>query len=108
NWSPRPTSKESSQVACHTRKGKTMAATALIVHDEPSLRKLLRIRLENDGIPVREVHNVHRATEEFASAADEIGVVISGVRMAGLGGPELLAAVRQVRSDVPVFFFTSH
>jgi two-component system, LuxR family, response regulator FixJ len=83
------------------------AATVFIVHDEPSLRKLLRIRLEEIGIPVRENRNIHRAIEEFGSFADEIVAVVSGVRMSGVGGMELLTALRSVRPDLPIYFFTS-
>ncbi len=85
-----------------------MASTVLVVHNESSLRKFLRLRLENVGLTVREVADVRQSFDEFARAADDIAVVVSGVRMSGLSGLELLAGLRDLSSDVPVFFFSSH
>ena len=84
-----------------------MSKAALLVQDEPAVRRLLRLRLEQEGVPVVEAPSARQAVEIHAERADHIGVVVSAVRMTGLDGGELLAALRQNDPDVPVFFFTS-
>ena len=85
-----------------------MGSTILVIHNEPSLRKLLRLRLEKVGLAVREVNDVRQSLNEFAVVADDVAAVVSGVRMNGLSGVELLAGVRDICPDIPVFFFSSH
>jgi len=84
-----------------------MSKAALLVQDEPAVRRLLRLRLELDGVSVVEAPNARQALAIYAEQADQIGVVVSAVRMAGLDGDELLAALRDADAEVPVFFFSS-
>jgi DNA-binding NtrC family response regulator len=84
-----------------------MPKAALVVQDEPAVRRLLRLRLEREGIPVLEAPNARQALTIYAERGPEIGVVVSGVRMAGLNGEDLLSALREADPDVRVFFFTS-
>jgi CheY-like chemotaxis protein len=84
-----------------------MAGTVLLVHDEPALRKLLRLRLENEGVGVLEATNVERAVQLHAERAADVGAIVSGARLAGLGGRDLLGGLRSANPGVPVFFFTS-
>ena len=84
-----------------------MSKAALLVQDEPAVRRLLRLRLEREGVPVVEAPSARQALAIYAERADMIGVVVSAVRMAGLDGDELLTALRQADPEVPVFFFTS-
>jgi CheY-like chemotaxis protein len=84
-----------------------MSKAALLVQDEPAVRRLLRLRLEREGVSVVEAPNARQAVAIYAERADQIGVVVSAVRMLGLDGDELLAALRETDPDVPVFFFSS-
>jgi CheY-like chemotaxis protein len=84
-----------------------MSKAALLVQDEPAVRRLLRIRLERQGVPVVEAPSALQALAIYAEESARIGVVVSAMRMNGLDGDELLAALRQANPDVPVFFFTS-
>jgi CheY-like chemotaxis protein len=84
-----------------------MSKAALLVQDEPAVRRLLRLRLEQEGVPVVEAPSARQALAIYADQGARIGVVVSAVRMSGLDGGELLAALRQSDPEVPVFFFTS-
>lgn len=84
-----------------------MSKAALLVQDEPAVRRLLRLRLESEGVSVVEAPSARQALAIYADQGDRIGVVVSAVRMTGLDGGELLAALRQADPEVPVFFFTS-
>ena len=84
-----------------------MSKAALLVQDEPAVRRLLRLRLEREGVPVVEAPSARQAVAIHAERPDHIGVVVSAVRMSGLDGGELLAALRENDPDIPVFFFTS-
>ena len=84
-----------------------MSKAALLVQDEPAVRRLLRLRLEQEGVPVVEAPSARQAVAIHAEHPGRIGVVVSAVRMTGLDGGELLAALRENDPQVPVFFFTS-
>lgn len=84
-----------------------MSKAALLVQDEPAVRRLLRLRLESEGVAVVEAPSARQALTIYAEQAPNIGVVVTAVRMAGLDGDELLAALRRADPEVPIFFFTS-
>ena len=84
-----------------------MSKAALLVQDEPAVRRLLRLRLEREGVLVVEAPSARQALAIYADQGDRIGVVVTAVRMVGLDGDELLAALREADPEVPVFFFTS-
>ncbi|MFZ5775261.1 MAG: sigma-54-dependent transcriptional regulator [Thermodesulfobacteriota bacterium] len=80
-------------------------ARILIVDDEERIRLLLRIMLTAAG------HQIDEAgSGEAALAAldrDAFDLVISDVRMGGMGGMELLAAIRERELGCPVVFVTA-
>jgi CheY-like chemotaxis protein len=84
-----------------------MSKAALLVQDEPAVRRLLRMRLEREGVPVVEAPSARQAVAIYSEDRGRIAVVVSAMRMTGLDGDELLAALRQADPRVPVFFFTS-
>src|SRR5947209_16210545 len=84
-----------------------MSKAALVVQDEPGVRRLLRMRLEREGVRVVEAPSARQALAIYFERANEIGVVVSGTRMIGLDGDDLLAKLRETDPDVPVLFFTS-
>jgi DNA-binding NtrC family response regulator len=88
-------------------EGKHMSKAALVVQDEPAVRRLIRIRLEQDGVRVMEALSARQALSIYTECADQIGVVVTGTRMAGLDGSELFDALRAADPEVPVLFFTS-
>jgi DNA-binding NtrC family response regulator len=84
-----------------------MSKAALLVQDEPGVRRLLRMRLEGQGVPVVEAPSARQAVTIYSEERSRIAVVVSAMRMKGLDGDQLLAALREADPEVPVFFFTS-
>lgn len=84
-----------------------MSKAALVVQDEPAVRRLIRMRLEQAGVPVVEAPSARQALAIYVERSDEIGVVVSGTRLAGMDGDNLLQALRDAGPEVPILFFTS-
>jgi two-component system response regulator AtoC len=68
----------------------------LIVDDEPSMRHLLSVILTDRGYEARAVGNAEEALKELA--ARDYDLVLSDVRMPGMGG---LALVRELQRTTP-------
>ncbi|MES2643240.1 MAG: sigma-54 dependent transcriptional regulator [Myxococcota bacterium] len=83
-----------------------MRSRILVVDDEPSIRKVLQAHLARDGYSV----------ESAADGAEAIGrlsgepfdLVITDLKMPGVGGLELLAHVRQNHPGLPLIVITAH
>jgi putative two-component system response regulator len=84
----------------------TRKPTLLIVDDEEMLRQALAGQLADRGYPCIEADNGERALECF-DACPEIAVVLVDIRMPGMSGLEVVAALRQERGrDVEVIVMT--
>ena len=77
-----------------------------IVDDEAEIRELLLEQAELAGLEVM----AHASAEAFLAAADmtSAGVVVTDVRMPGMGGLSLLANLREQQPSVPVIIITAH
>lgn len=83
-----------------------MRARILVVDDEPSIRKVLYAHLTRDG---HEVQAVADGFEALRSLAEEPwNLVITDLRMPGLGGMELLAHIHVHQPGLPVVVLTAH
>ena len=80
-------------------------ARILIVDDEERIRLILRIMLTGAGHQVDEAPSGEDAL--LALDRDAVDLVISDVRMEGMGGMELLAAIRERELGCPVVFVTA-
>lgn len=80
-------------------------ANVLIVDDERSMRDFLKILLEKDGHLVTTAENGDKALELLQSR--EIDLVVSDIRMPGMGGIELLEAVKENSPELPVIMITA-
>ncbi|HVR20069.1 MAG TPA: response regulator [Polyangiaceae bacterium] len=78
----------------------------LLVDDEESLRVTLAGNLELEGHDVLEASNGHEALEVLRNA--EVDLVLSDIRMPGLGGVELLQHVRRSHPHLPVLLMTAY
>ena len=95
---------ESSHAPFHVRAGEV----ALVVDDEPTIRKLIMVALRNVGCRPLEAANGVAALKLLRSDA-RIDLLITDVRMPdGLNGPELVEQARRVRPTLKVLFITGY
>lgn len=77
--------------------------TILVVDDEPELRELLSEELESWGSRVLQVDDGAKAYEIIQK--EHLDLIISDVRMPGMGGIELLEKTREAcGANLPKFF----
>ena len=84
-----------------------MANPVLVVHRDPSLRRFLRLKLEEVGTPVLETATCGQAVELLAGGAHPVAVVICGARSGDLTPTAFVQAVRRADPQTRIFFFTS-
>ena len=72
--------------------------TVLFVDDEPGLRKAVARYLNRNGIQVRAVADGAEALKVVRT--EDFDVIVSDIRMPGVGGRELLAGLRRDRPDL--------
>jgi CheY-like chemotaxis protein len=78
----------------------------LVVDEEAPLRDLLARALEQAGHTVWLAASGREAQEIFQLRVDAIAVVLLDVGMSGLDGPQTLAALSAIRSDLRCCFMT--
>jgi DNA-binding NtrC family response regulator len=77
----------------------------LIVDDEPKMRHILRIILEEAGHGVREASNGREALEIIAQ--HPCGVVFTDLKMEGMDGVGLLRRIKETNPETPVVVLTA-
>jgi DNA-binding NtrC family response regulator len=83
-----------------------MKRTVLVVDDESNMQKVMRMVLEDAGYAVTTAASAEEAIPQLENP--EIDVLVTDVRMPGLGGEALIARSRADRPDVPVIVVTAH
>ncbi len=83
-----------------------MKGTILAVDDESNMLALMRMILEDQGHRVIAVQDAESALAELQNL--DVDVILSDLRMPGMGGEELVRRVRSERPDVPVIIVTAH
>jgi DNA-binding NtrC family response regulator len=71
----------------------TVAATVLVVEDDPSLRMLCRVNLELEGYRVLEAGTIGRAEEVLADA--DVDAILLDLHVGDRRGVELLPLLRE-------------
>lgn len=77
----------------------------LLVEDKDSLRRVLRLTLENAGYSVTEAADARAALNEISRAPHKI--VLTDLRMPNGSGLDVLRAARSADGDVPVIVMTA-
>jgi DNA-binding NtrC family response regulator len=77
----------------------------LLVEDKDSLRRVLRLTLENAGYTVNEAADARAALNEISSAPHRL--VLTDLRMPHGSGLDVLHAARAADGDVPVIVMTA-
>jgi len=82
------------------------AANLLLVDDDPSLLKLLGMRLTSEGFQVSTAASGQEALRLLAR--EKIDVVISDLRMDEMDGMALFAEIQKLQPGMPVIILTAH
>ena len=80
----------------------------LIVDDEPAIRNLLRIVLQQQGFAVWLAADGWEALKVYQQQRGHIALVLLDVRMPGWDGPRTLALLRKLDPAVRCCFLTGH
>jgi two-component system, NtrC family, response regulator AtoC len=78
----------------------------LVVDDEQRMRRVLQILLEKLGLESHGAESGERALEHLQ--ANQVDLVLTDLRMPGLGGLDFLARLRAIDADVPVIVLTAY
>ncbi len=76
--------------------------TVLVVDDEELIRSYCRSALVSYGYQVLIARDGPEAIQLFQENADQIGLVLLDLAMAGMDGLQTLERIRKIRSEVPV------
>jgi DNA-binding NtrC family response regulator len=80
-------------------------ADILLVEDKDSLRRVLRLTLENAGYSVAEASDARAALNEIATSRHRL--VLTDLRMPNGSGLDVLRSARAADADVPVIVMTA-
>lgn len=84
------------------------AVTVLLVEDEAALRELLVEVLTECGYRVLDASNGSEALAMTSAASATIDVLVTDVRMPGMGGPELAANARSLLPNLRVLYMSGY
>lgn len=79
--------------------------TVLVVDDEPELRELLRLDLEDEGYQVLEAEGGELAKDVLRD--HRVDLIISDIRMPRGNGVDLLKHIKNANRDTPVVLFVT-
>jgi DNA-binding NtrC family response regulator len=83
-----------------------MKRNILIVDDETNMQAVMRLVLEEAGHAVRVADSGEAALPHLRDP--NLDVVVTDLRMPGMGGDQLIELLRRDRPDVPVIVVTAH
>ncbi len=78
----------------------------LVVDDELSMREFLKILLEQEGYGVTTVSDATSAIDLLKN--EQFNLVISDIKMPGMGGLTLLERIKEINSGLPVIMVTAY
>lgn len=82
--------------------------TILFVDDEPEVRSIARLSLEQAGYQLIESEDGQKALEIFERERENIGLVITDVLMPNLDGLGLSARLHKIDPDLPILLLSGH
>jgi len=83
-----------------------MQRTVLVVDDEHNMQTVMRMILEKAGHAVLTADSGEAGLKHIQNP--NLDVVLTDLKMPGMGGDEFIAQCRKERSDVPVIVITAH
>ena len=99
-----------SDTASHISDGEAsrLTGTILVVEDEGVLRAAVSKMIRRTGLSVIEAADGGEAVELFRVNERDIDVVLLDMTLPGMHGPEVLAELRRIRSDVRIILTTAY
>ncbi len=83
-----------------------MKRTVLVVDDETNMQRVMRMILEGAGHEVTVADSAEAALPSLQNP--NLDVILTDLKMPGMGGEELVRRSRRERPDVPVIIVTAH
>ncbi len=83
-----------------------MTKNVVLIDDEQAMRRSIEQWLDLSDFNVRSFSNGHEALAQLS--ADFDGVIVSDVKMPGISGMEVLDAVINIDTQIPVILITGH
>lgn len=85
-----------------------MKPEILVVDDEPDIRAMVRLILEDEGYEVREAENAENARDELTSKPPSLVILDIWMRKSDMDGLELQKWVRRYYPDMPAIMISGH
>ncbi|MDA1320300.1 MAG: sigma-54 dependent transcriptional regulator [Proteobacteria bacterium] len=85
-----------------------MKPEILVVDDEPDIRSMVRLILEDEGYDVREAHNAETAREELTRKPPALIILDIWMRQSDMDGLELQKWIRRYYPHVPTIMISGH
>lgn len=82
--------------------------TILFVDDEPEVRAIARLSLEQAGYQMIEAEDGQKALALFEKERENIGLVITDVLMPNLDGLGLSARLHKIDPELPILLLSGH
>jgi len=82
--------------------------TILLVDDQESVRKCIRICLQQSGYPVIEASSGSEALSLFQEYETGIALVVSDLQMPEMSGVDLVERLLRLRPGLPILFVSGH
>jgi CheY-like chemotaxis protein len=99
---------QSASGSAKSSKGPLKRDLIMFVDDEPEVRSIARITLEEQGYRLIEAEDGVNALDIFNKHKDEISLVITDVLMPNLDGLGLAARLHKMVPDLPVLLLSGH
>src|SRR5215470_7839219 len=80
--------------------------TILIIEDEAKMRRLLELNLGEDGFTTLSAADAETGLKLLAS--ESVHLVLTDLKLPGMGGLELLQAVKRQNANLPVVVMTAY
>ena len=104
-----PADRASTYVAATVTGDHVVAATVLIVEDEPTVSRLLKRVLERDGFQVRVAASGREVLDHWNLYELSVDVVITDLVMpGGVSGTQLAAELRRLKPSMPIVFTSGY
>ena len=97
-----------SSTASQEAKGSGKCDLILFVDDEPEVRSIARITLEQQGHRMIEAEDGVQALKIYNERKAEINLVVTDVLMPNLDGLGLAARLHKINPDLPVLLLSGH